>query len=187
MGTFSADLKSEREKRKISLSQIAAETRISLRHLESLEEGRFADLPGGIYARAFLKAYCEILKLDSQDIMQRYEAEVIPLSEKPLKTRVQIPKQSSTFVIHPYVVWGLLLLISGNRALFQQEKDYCDLFSLLLAFSRCQSLRIGSAGSDSWAAGTCSAIGLFAFHLHARFRRKCICWAGCSFSGSCAC
>lgn len=144
MGTFSADLKSEREKRKVSLSQIAAETRISLRHLESLEEGRFADLPGGIYTRAFLKAYCEILKLDSQDIMQRYEVEVVPLSEKPLKTRVQIPKQSSTFVIHPYIVWSLLLLISATGLFFSKKwitAIFSPYFSHSPAASRYESVQ----------------------------------------------
>jgi cytoskeleton protein RodZ len=128
MGTFAAELKSEREKRKIPLSLIAAETRISLRHLESLEEGRFADLPGGIYSRAFLKAYCEFLNLDSQGIMKRYEAEVSSSSEKHLKPRVHIPEQTPALVISPLMVWGLMLLISAT-GLFYSRKWISAIFS----------------------------------------------------------
>jgi cytoskeleton protein RodZ len=119
MGSVASELKSEREKRKISLSQIAAETRISLRHLESLEEGRFNDLPGGIYNKAFLKAYCEILNLDSREIMQRYEAEISPAPERLLKPRAH--KHTSTYKISPFVIWTLMLLISAAGVFFSRK------------------------------------------------------------------
>ena len=48
MGSVASDLKVERERRKITLAQIAAESRISRHFLESLEEGRFSELPGGL-------------------------------------------------------------------------------------------------------------------------------------------
>ena len=67
MNSLASELKAARERRNVVLSQIAEETRIGLRHLESLEEGRYSDLPGGIYNRAFIKAYCEFLNLDAQD------------------------------------------------------------------------------------------------------------------------
>jgi cytoskeleton protein RodZ len=152
MGTFAADLKSEREKRKISLSQIAAETRISMRHLQSLEEGRFADLPGGIYNRAFLKAYCEILKLDPQDIMQRYETEISPLSEKPVKPRVHIPQQTSSFAINPFILWGLMLLISATGLFFSRKwitAVFSPYFSHTSAANRYEPVQPATTGKTS--------------------------------------
>jgi cytoskeleton protein RodZ len=121
MGTVASELKSEREKRKISLSQIAAETRISLRHLESLEEGRFGDLPGGIYNRAFLRAYCETLNLDPHDIMQRYDAEVTPIAERPPRSKAHIPQKRSSLRISPFIVWGIMLLISVAGVFFSRK------------------------------------------------------------------
>ncbi len=121
MESVASELKSEREKRKISLAQIAADTRISLRHLESLEEGRYADLPGGMYNRAFLRAYCERLNLDQRAIIQRYEAEILPLSEKSLKPKVHIPPQSTSLRISPVVVWSLMLLISATGLFFSRK------------------------------------------------------------------
>lgn len=113
MGSFSANLKSEREKRKISLAQIAADTNISLRHLESLEEGRFHDLPGGMYNRAFIKAYCESLDLDLDEVMDRYEAEISATPEKPARSRGTVPQKDSSLKLSPVVVWSALLLIAA--------------------------------------------------------------------------
>jgi len=121
MGSFALELKSEREKRNVSLAQIATETRISLRHLESLEEGRYGDLPGGIYNRAFLKAYCEFLNLDPTHIMQRYEDEISAISERALKSKVHIPQQTRSLSISPTLIWGFLLLISATGLFFSRN------------------------------------------------------------------
>jgi len=122
MGTVASELKSEREKRKVSLADIAAETRISLRYLESLEEGRLSDLPGGIYNRAFLRAYCETLNLDNLDeIMRRYEDEVTPTSDKTAKPKIYLPPKTHTFRISPLVVWGIMLLASITGLFFSRN------------------------------------------------------------------
>lgn len=121
MGTFASELKAEREKRKIPLHQIASETRISLRHLQSLEEGRFTDLPGGMYNRAFLKAYCEFLRLDFQQVIQKYEAEVSPAPDRPHKTRLHIASNRRSVGISPSVVWGVMLLLSVVGLFFSRR------------------------------------------------------------------
>jgi len=83
--TLGAELRSTREKKSIPLARIASETRISLRHLESIEEGRYGDLPGGMYNRAFLRGYCDVLGIDPAPVLERYEAESTPSPEKPSK------------------------------------------------------------------------------------------------------
>jgi len=140
MGSVAAELKSEREKRKISLAQIAADTRISLRHLESLEEGRFKDLPGGMYNRAFLRAYCESLNLDQREIIQRYEAEISPLSEKALKPKVHIPPQSSSIKLSPLAIWSLMLLISAT-GVFLSRKWISAIFSPYFSHAPASTVR----------------------------------------------
>ena len=113
MGSLAADLKAEREKRNISLDQIAANTRISLHYLECLEEGRYGDLPGGMYNRAFLRAYCESLTLNQQEILQRYEAEIATHIEKHPKVKVQVSQKNSSLKPNPILIWSLALLISA--------------------------------------------------------------------------
>jgi cytoskeletal protein RodZ len=125
MESIASELKAQRESRNISLSQIAADTHISLHYLQSLEEGRFNDLPGGMYNRAFLRAYCEILDLDQSAMLQRYESEVLPYSNKPAKTKSPI---SSSIKIPPIVRWSLMLLISAT-SIFLSRKWIFPVFS----------------------------------------------------------
>ena len=96
MNPLNVDLRLAREQAKISLQQVADQTRITLRHLENLEEGRYDQLPGGMYNRAFLRAYCECLGLDSAKFLKRYQGEV-PQPEnsvalKPRDTRPWRPR-----------------------------------------------------------------------------------------------
>jgi cytoskeletal protein RodZ len=120
MGSVGSDLKAAREKRNISLAQIAADTHISAHYLECLEEGRYNQLPGGIYNRAFLKAYCEVLELDPEEIIRRYEAEITPPSEKPAKAKPQISPHPSSFKISPILTWSLMLAISAAGLFFSR-------------------------------------------------------------------
>jgi cytoskeleton protein RodZ len=121
MGSLAADLKIEREKQNTSLAQIAADTRINLHYLESLEEGRYGDLPGGMYNRAFLRAYCESLNLNHTEIMQRYEVEVAAPMDKLPKPRVHIPQTSSSLRPNPVLIWSLALLISAIGIFFSRD------------------------------------------------------------------
>jgi cytoskeletal protein RodZ len=125
MESIASVLKNQRESQNISLAQIATDTHISLHYLQSLEEGRFNDLPGGMYNRAFLRAYCEILDLDQSEMLRRYESEVLPFSSKPVKTKSPI---SSSIKIPPIIIWSLMLLISAT-SIFLNRKWIFPVFS----------------------------------------------------------
>jgi cytoskeleton protein RodZ len=121
MGSLGADLKSERENRKITLAQIAADTRISLHHLQSLEDGRYNDLPGGIYNRVFLRAYCDYIGLDHKAILQRYETEIVPPSERFSRPKASPSQQNTAIRPTPILIWSLMLLLSAAVLLFGRK------------------------------------------------------------------
>ncbi len=121
MGSVASDLKLERQKRNISLAQIAADTKISLHYLESLEEGRYSELPGGIYNRAFLRAYCERLNLNQQEILNRYEAEISPPMEKLPKAKIHLNQKNAALRPNPVLIWSLMLLISATGLFFSRH------------------------------------------------------------------
>jgi cytoskeleton protein RodZ len=121
MASVASELKAERKKRNISLAQIAADTRISLHYLESLEEGRYGELPGGMYNRAFLRAYCESIHLDQREIIKRYEAEISPPIEKLPKPKLPITEHRSSFKFSPILIWSLMLVISATGLFFSRE------------------------------------------------------------------
>jgi cytoskeleton protein RodZ len=107
------DLKAIRENKNITLREIAEGTRINLTYLKNIEEGRYGDLPGGIYNRAFLRAYCEYLGLESNEYLARYEAELAPPSDKVPKHKPKsINHHPVELSLHPLFMWGSMLLVS---------------------------------------------------------------------------
>jgi hypothetical protein len=56
------ELISIRQSRGVTLEQIAAATKISLRYLKAIEEGRLAALPGGVYTANYLRQYAEAIQ-----------------------------------------------------------------------------------------------------------------------------
>jgi cytoskeleton protein RodZ len=75
MADFGAQLRAAREQRGISLRQIAATTKISVVALEALERNAFSRLPGGIFSRAFVRAYALEVGLDPEKAVQDFLAE----------------------------------------------------------------------------------------------------------------
>jgi len=122
MESVGLDLKTEREKKKISLHQIAADTRISIRYLQNIEEDRFDDLPGGVYNRAFIKAYCESINMDPQDILKRYDELTAPsLLEKHPKNKIPLPEQKPFPIPGPIVIWSIMLVLSAVGIFFSRH------------------------------------------------------------------
>jgi cytoskeleton protein RodZ len=78
--TVGARLREAREKRGVSLRQIANSTRISVMSLEALERSDFSRLPGGIFTRAFIRAYAQEVGLDPDRTVQDFIAELPPES-----------------------------------------------------------------------------------------------------------
>ena len=56
------DLVSVRQSRGLTLEQIAESTKISIRYLRAIEEGRLTVLPGGIYSSNYLRQYAEAIE-----------------------------------------------------------------------------------------------------------------------------
>lgn len=62
-------LKLEREKRRISRSQLAQEIRVKENFIHALEEGRFADLPAAVFVKGYVKAYARVLNFDPEPML----------------------------------------------------------------------------------------------------------------------
>ena len=74
MGAFGERLRREREMRGISLNEIAESTKISRRHLESLENEDFDSLPGGVFNRGFVRAYARFVGINEEQAVADYNA-----------------------------------------------------------------------------------------------------------------
>ena len=73
MERFCDDLRHEREQRQVSLEEISAQTKVSVRHLEALESGRLPELPGGVFRKGILRGYLGVLEVEPAPWLQRFE------------------------------------------------------------------------------------------------------------------
>jgi len=76
METFGSKLRQAREARGVSLRQVAASTKISISALEGLERNDFSRIPGGIFRRAFIRAYALQVGLEPEATVKEFMTEV---------------------------------------------------------------------------------------------------------------
>src|SRR2546428_6588805 len=72
---FGGKLREARERRGVSLRQIANATKIAVSVLEGLERNDISRLPGGIFGRAFVRSFASEIGLDPEAIIQEFIAQ----------------------------------------------------------------------------------------------------------------
>lgn len=69
---FGTALRRERERRGITLDQIAARTKIAVSLFDGLERGDLTRWPGGIFRRAFIRNYAQAVGLDPEPVVEAF-------------------------------------------------------------------------------------------------------------------
>src|SRR5262249_12192014 len=72
---FGSRLREARERKGVPLREIADRTKISVAVLEALERNDITRLPGGIFSRAFVRAYAAEVGLDPEATIQDFVAQ----------------------------------------------------------------------------------------------------------------
>src|SRR3989442_13961893 len=82
---FGKKLREARERRGITLREIADTTKISVSALEALERNDISKLPGGIFSRAFVRSYALEVGLDPEvtvrEFLERFNQDPPPSAE----------------------------------------------------------------------------------------------------------
>jgi transcriptional regulator with XRE-family HTH domain len=79
--TFGPRLRSERERRGISLDTIAVVTNVSIELWQGLERNDFSRWPTGIFARAFVRDYAKALGLDADEVVDEF-CRLFPIGDR---------------------------------------------------------------------------------------------------------
>lgn len=124
MASFGENLRREREMRGVTLQEISAATKISVRFLHALEAEEFAKLPGGIFTRSFIRAYARYLGLDEEPVLAEYQLVAQPKGDVDL-TRLTVgrplsPREGSRAPLLALVVAAAML--AGGYALFRYSR-----------------------------------------------------------------
>ncbi len=114
-------LKRTREVREISLEEISKKTKISIRFLKAIEEGKWNYLPGEVFIKGFIRTYAEVLGLNPEEVIQKYlqerEAKENILAEKKIE-KVKNIWGKLFFGLSFVILVGLIILFlpkSKNR------------------------------------------------------------------------
>ena len=73
--TLGEQLKNIRSTGRITLSEVSRETKIPVKYLEMIEEGKYEKLPPDVYVKGFLKGYAEFLGADPKKMINLYQQE----------------------------------------------------------------------------------------------------------------
>lgn len=71
--SFGEQIKAAREAQGITLREVSEQTRITLRHLNAIENEDFKALPGGVFNRSFIKSYARYIGFDENKALQLYQ------------------------------------------------------------------------------------------------------------------
>jgi cytoskeleton protein RodZ len=96
MTSIGETLRRERLRRGWNLEQVARETRIGLHLLEAIEADQFDRLPGGVFARNFVRQYAQMLELDDEAMIaafrHQFEAPPEPPPSEPERPPIRLPR-----------------------------------------------------------------------------------------------
>lgn len=128
--TVGQRLRAAREEKGLSLEDLAAQTRIPQRHLESIENADWDALPAPTYTTGFAKSYASAVGLDRMEIGdqlraemggQRFTANAIETFE-PADPRRTMPKGLVIGTIVGLIVLVALMSWLSNRSLDQSDE-----------------------------------------------------------------
>jgi cytoskeletal protein RodZ len=110
-------LKEEREKACLTRSDVSARTKISIDQIACLEDGRFHKM-ATVYARGFLRSYCELLRLDTEAVLAEFKRLNRGHEEDNTKLIQHVPNnlRAAGERGHAWTVLGLIVLLAGLAA-----------------------------------------------------------------------
>jgi cytoskeleton protein RodZ len=132
-GTLGHTLKSLREARNLSLSDVAARLRLDPRVIAAIEANDFDALPGALYVRGYLRGYARVLGASPDQIVERYNEEapsvppqIVPeMSRPPQRTSEDMPVRAASIALA--VLLGVLLLLWWQNTYLRAPQPFAGM------------------------------------------------------------
>lgn len=110
--SIGADLRAARLARGETTADVAHQLRLRDGYIEAIESGNFEVLPGVTYAIGFLRSYARYLRLDADDLIQRFKEEVSDITP-PADLAFLEPVSESRVPRGGLVVLAVLLAVAA--------------------------------------------------------------------------
>ena len=133
-----ATLRRARERKRLTLEQIAQSTKISVSTLNALESNDFDRLPATVYTRGFLRSFAREVDLDPEEMVEHYmeqcdAAMPAPMTAAPVEAplsaesqRTAAPRQRTIVVPRFGVALAVLALLIAGGAYYGMVRYNAD-------------------------------------------------------------
>lgn len=116
------ELASAREARGLTLAEVAQSLKFAPRQLEALEQERFAELPGGTFARGMVRSYARLLKIDPEPLLGRMAEKGDASNTERMAERYREPVPFSDSARRSTLIYlGLSVAVLAAAGLFAYE------------------------------------------------------------------
>lgn len=117
---FGSYIKNLRERKKLSLEELAARTKISLQYLAALEDNRLDELPSKTHVRLFLRAYLHQLGEDLDELTTKFKE--IEMTEE-FRYKPKPIRKKSRFLDVILVAAGVVLVLIILWEVFKKSPE----------------------------------------------------------------
>src|SRR3990167_1696570 len=118
--TIGEMLQTERQRHRLSLSELSGRTRIKLEYLLALEANQFDQLPAATFIKGYIKSYGQILGFDAQPLLALLRRDFKESARGQL-----VPREFLKPVLKPYSLWTpITLVIIGTLVVFLTLLSY---------------------------------------------------------------
>lgn len=106
-------LKDARAIKHLTLEEVESQTKVRVRHLKALEEGRFHDLPPDVFAQGFVRRYARLIGLDPEEAVTLfYKERSSRRTNKKMSTFSPPTPARPPFVLSTrFIFWGLSIIV----------------------------------------------------------------------------
>ena len=116
MASVGEQLRLAREKRGMTIAQVAERTKLRSDHVRALEEGNYDVFAAPVYVKGFVRSYAGLLRLDPAAVLEDLESELG--QSRRLQESTQFTKPTPTFVDLlmlqlSKVKWGITLFVTA--------------------------------------------------------------------------
>ena len=119
-------LRSEREKKGLTIEQVAETTRLRRHFIEDLENEKWDNLPPPVFVRGFIRSYVKMLGLDEKRALELFEssAPVDPGPPKPLVAPPKRGKKALVFIVVLLAVLAALVYLWRGDRFFKEPSSW---------------------------------------------------------------
>ncbi len=114
---FGRYLRTHRRSKGISLEDVSQRTKITVASLRQLEDEDLEKLPAPPFVKGFIRAYAEVVGVDVQEAVRRYEEKLAPLAKKE-QDLIPPLEMVGRRKWHPIALIGLSCVLLGVALFF---------------------------------------------------------------------